>query len=130
MRPQKIKWSLMRRVKDRVPTEKEPGIVYALGCADCAHVYIGETSRTAEQRVKEHQAHVKHGRTEHSAVAAHACDLEHRIHWTPRIVKKKERNLKKRNIQEALFINRLVKIGKTMNQDCGIDLSKLWLDLV
>ena len=28
MRPQKIKWSLMRRVKDRVPTEKEPGIVY------------------------------------------------------------------------------------------------------
>ena len=80
-----------------------------------------------KQRVKEHQAHFTHGRTELSAVAAHACDLEHRIHWKPRIVKK-EMNLKKWTIQEALFINRLVKIGKTMNQDCGIDLSKLWLD--
>ena len=117
----------MQRVKGRVQTEKELGIVYALGWGDCAHVYIGETSHTAEQWKKEHQAHVKHGPTELSAVVAHTCDLEHRIHWKPGIVKK-EINLKKRKIQEALFINRLVKMGKTMNQDYGIDISKLCLD--
>ena len=87
-------WSLMQRVKGRVQTEKELGIVYALGCGDCANVYIGETSHTAEQRKKEHQAHVKHGPTELSAVVAHTYDLEHRTHWKPRIVKK-EMNLKK-----------------------------------
>ena len=79
MRPQKVKWSLMRRVKDRISTRKEAGIAYALSCGDCASVYIGEISRPAEQRMKEPQAHVKFGRTEMFAVAAHACGLNHQL---------------------------------------------------
>ena len=79
-------------------SEERAGIVYALGCGDCASVYIGETSRTAKQQIKEHWVHIKHWRTEMSAVAAHAFGLDHQIHWQPRIIKKKEVDMKKRKI--------------------------------
>ena len=35
MRPDKLRWKLMKRAKDSVPAEDTTGVVYAIGCADC-----------------------------------------------------------------------------------------------
>ena len=119
----------MKGVKDNIPPEKEPDVVYAIGCMECREVYIGETSRTAEQRVKEHKAHVTHGRTEQSAFASHVAEKQHQVYWKPRIIEK-ERNTTKQKVKEALTIRKLEKKDGAMNQDNGLELSKLWLALV
>ena len=65
-----------------------------------------------------------------SAVAKHAIEENHQIDWKPLVVTK-ERNTTKRKVKETLKIRELEKRGrKTMNQDSGMQLSKLWLDLV
>ena len=119
-----VKWTLMKGVKDNIPPEKEPGVVYAIGCMECREVYIGETSRTAEQRVKEHKAHVTHGRTKQSPIASRVAEKQHQVYWEPRIIEK-ERNTTKRKVKEALTIRKLEKKDGAMNQDNGLELSKL-----
>ena len=49
-----IKWRLMGHAKDKIPKTQRPGMVYATGCQECPKVYVGETLRTAQQKVKEH----------------------------------------------------------------------------
>ena len=49
LRSSKIKWSIMKVVKDKQKEEEIPGVVYAIGCGDCRKVYVGETRRTAAQ---------------------------------------------------------------------------------
>ena len=43
---------MMRGAKDVLSVECQPGVVHALGCAECPMVYVGETIRTVQQRVK------------------------------------------------------------------------------
>ena len=122
----KRKWSLMRGAKDRLSADTQPGVVYALGCADCHQVYIGETGRTAKERTKEHKCHTRMGKTEMSAIAQHVLDTNHQIHWQPRVLVK-EQHVTKRKIHEALIIRALdCSMKKTMNQDKGLELSRLW----
>ena len=123
----KIKWSVMKGAKDTIPDTQHPGVVYALGCKDCAKVYVGETGCTAQRRAEQHRYDARTGRTELSAVAAHAHNEGHQIHWEPMVVKK-ESNLVKRKVLEALTIKKLGR--KTINQDSGLKLSNIWLDLI
>ena len=90
MKPNKIKWSIIRGAKDMLPAEREPGVVYALGCTDCPSVYIGETARNARRRTKAHKMHTRTGHVELSAVADHAHTEGHSIHWTPRVLAKED----------------------------------------
>ena len=46
--------SLLTRVKDPLPIEKLAGVVYQIPC-QCGKVYVGETQRRLETRVKEHK---------------------------------------------------------------------------
>ncbi len=39
--------------------EKKKGFVYSIPCMDCNSVYVGETGRNLEKRLKEHQYAVK-----------------------------------------------------------------------
>ena len=82
--------------------------------------------RTAKQRTKEHKMHARTGNTHLSAVAVHAS-TGHEIHWQTMILAK-EGLTTKRNVLKALSIHRLN--GKTINQDRGLQISKMWLDLV
>ena len=43
------------RVKQSRPKVERNGVVYEVSCASCDHVYIGETSRSLKERVKEHR---------------------------------------------------------------------------
>ena len=81
-----MNWLLMGDTKDKLPADQEPGVVYAIGCKTCPSVYIGETARTARQRVKEHEMHTRHGNTQLSALASHAHAYAHDIHWRARVI--------------------------------------------
>lgn len=40
---------VLMKVKDKVPMEKETGIVYTIPCSNCDMQYIGETGNTCER---------------------------------------------------------------------------------
>ena len=129
MRSSKIKWSIMKGVKDKQKEEEIPGVVYAIGCGDCRKVYVGETRRMATQREKEHQSDSRLGHLDKSAVAEHAHTTGHHVHWKAMVVVR-EQHGRKRKVKEALHIHRMMRKDGSMNQDRGLHLSKIWLDLV
>ena len=128
MGAQQRKWSLMKSGKDLLPSESQPGVIYALGCRDCPKVYIGETGRTVKQRVKEHKDYTKKGDDHMSAVAKHVYDTGHAIHWQPRVVLRNSKTVE-RKVHEALTIQRIAKRNEDhlMNLDRGMELSAVWL---
>ena len=71
---------------------------------------------------------MRKGNADLSAVAYYVIHTHHNIHWKPQIVGR-EVNDKKRKIREALLISRMGQ-EKLMNMDRGMELSKLWLDIV
>ena len=91
-------------------------------------VYIGETNCTAKQCVKEHQCHRGMGHPELSAVAEHAHSTGHKLFWEPCVIAREPQDTKRR-VTEAIGINKLGK-EKIMSQGCGLDIIKLWLQLV
>ena len=69
------------RVKDSRPPQQRPGVVYRIPCGTCPKVYIGQTGRTLEHRLKEHKRALTSGNVSQSAVAEHAMDESHTIKW-------------------------------------------------
>ena len=124
-----MKWSVMGKIKDRPEKGEIPGVVYAVGCKECSKVYIGETKRTANQRMKEHNADMRMGRVEKSAIAEHVHATGHEVHWEARVIEK-EQHGGRRKVKEAIHIHRMQKRRGSVNQDCGWRLSKIWLDLI
>ena len=47
--------SLLTKVKPRTDPTDATGVVYRIPCMDCDRSYIGETCRTLDVRLKEHQ---------------------------------------------------------------------------
>jgi len=68
--------SILVHLKDRTPTEKKTGVVYDITCNDCGEHYIGETARTLEKRVGEHQKQTTSAIREHQSQANHEVDWE------------------------------------------------------
>ena len=89
--------------KDKLSNTKVPGVIYAIGRKDGPKVYIGETRRTVDQRSREYKAHFRFGRKEQSAIACHAIEENHSIHWDPLVIEK-EGHVVKRKVKEALRI--------------------------
>ena len=118
---------MMRGARDRLEGVSEPGVIYALDCKACPRVYIGETARTAKQRTREHKCHTNCSKRELSAVAAHAIDEGHEIHWEPRVVAREGHSLKRRT-REAFYIDEITRRGHSMNQDHDLELSNLRLE--
>ena len=57
--------------KDTVDPAKQDGVVHKISC-ECGEVYIGETGRSMQERVKEHARDIRLARTLTSAVSEHA----------------------------------------------------------
>ena len=114
--------------KDPVDEVDRAGVVYALECNACEHMYIGETGRSLRTRVKEYAAHARNRRMDLSATAEHAWS-GHNMNWTPKVLAS-ENATKERRVREALEIHARSRIALTLNRDKGVELSKLWLDLV
>ena len=56
-------------------------MVYEVPCEDCDQSYIGESGRSLEVRLAEHQWHVRKGDITRSAIAEHAILQVHRMDW-------------------------------------------------
>ena len=72
--------SMLTKVKDTLPLGKQSNVVYRIPCS-CGQVYIGETKRRLETRLKEHRDACERGMMEKSAVAEHAWENHHPIDW-------------------------------------------------
>ena len=65
----------------------------------------------------------------HARFRNHVIKEDHAMHWKPRLVGK-EKNTTKRKVKEALLIKKLKNGKGVINQDNGLMLSPLCLDLV
>ena len=100
-------WTLrpmLIRMKDTLPLEKHPNVVYRIPCSGCSKVYIGETIRRLDTRLKEHQEALRRGMTEKSAVALHAWDNQHSTNWKEASIIDWARRHKELLPKEALHI--------------------------
>jgi hypothetical protein len=114
-------WKLsnfLRPFKDHLDL-KSPG-VYSIPC-DCEKVYIGQTGRSIETRVKERR-HVRPADPKKSAVAEHSINLDHQ---NTSILAKKSRCMD-RIIRKAIEIE----LHPNINREDGFSLSRSWKPLI
>ena len=67
--------------KDPTPLRQRTGVVYRIPCSSCEKVYIGQTGRTLDHRLKEHRRALASGNVQQSAVTEHATNEMHDIDW-------------------------------------------------
>ena len=115
--------SQLVRPKDAVDPAKQDGVVYRIPC-ECGKVYIGETGRPMQDRIKEHDRDIRLARTETSVISEQAHNTGHKPLWNE--VKLIDRNpyYYTRRVKEAIHIrlhpdniNRDSGIKKTRNVD-------------
>ena len=82
VRPHRTLRQLLSKPKDNIETGKKTGVVYAIPCAECEGVYVGETGRSLCTRIKEHQTTVRLGQAEKSALAEHSTKTGHATKWS------------------------------------------------
>ena len=70
-------------LKDHTPLRQQAGVVYRIPCGSCEKVYIGQTGRTLDHRLKEHRRALVSGNVQQSAVAEHASNEIHNIDCHP-----------------------------------------------
>ena len=70
----------LTKVKNTDPTLEKSSVVYRIPCS-CGLAYIGETKRSLETHLKEHQAAIRRGETKKSAIAEHAREKQHHPQW-------------------------------------------------
>ena len=72
--------SMLTKVEDTLPPGKQSNVLDRIPCS-CGQVYIGETKQRLGTRLKEHRDACERGMMEKSAVAEHAWEHHHPIHW-------------------------------------------------
>ena len=120
--------SLLTKVKDPLPKEKLAGVVYQIPC-QCGKVYVGETHRRLETRVKEHRDACNKGDTGKSAIAEHQWDQQYQVNWEgTRVLDRASRPVQLR-VKEALYIQR-TPTNNRLNCDEGYELLGCWIATV
>ena len=67
--------------KDLIPKQERSCAVYRILCTNCPRAYIGQTSRTLAQQIKEHQRSVRYSDIATSVLAEHSNSTGHPIQW-------------------------------------------------
>jgi hypothetical protein len=115
--------SLLRPVKDHLGL-RTPG-VYRIPC-ECGRVYIGQTGRSVDIRVKEHQRHIRVEHPDKSAVAEHCINQGHRIQFHDASILATKTRYMDRIVREAIEIEFH---PYNINREGGFCLSKSWKPL-
>jgi len=97
---------LITKGKDRLTDLQTTEIVYKLKCKDCDKIYIGQTKRHLETRIKEHKNNIKNTAGKLSVVSNHRLDCNHDFDWEGPDILHRERNRKKREVAEMFYIKR------------------------
>ena len=131
-----------RTIRQILPSTKDPihhfdriGAVYQISCLDCNYIYIGETGRCFNTRLKEHKRDLNaknmgrinedmlHKKT---ALVKHSYNLDHRIDFRNCKILDFNIDFIKRRFLEAWFFN---KSGPTMNDKHINSFPKLYNNL-
>jgi hypothetical protein len=112
----------LRSVKDPVNPKDMKG-VYLIPCS-CGTPYIGETGRSIHQRICEHAADLRHGRSKSSALAEHVEKTKHQVCIEETKVVAKVAQFHHRKFREAIEIE---KRPNNLNRDDGWKISRCWI---
>ena len=115
--------SMLTKVKDTLPPGKQSNVVYRIPCS-CGQVCIRETKRRLETRLKEHRDACKRGMMEKSAVAEHAWEHHHPIHWEETTVLDHGRG-QELLVKEALHIQ-MTPVEERFKRDGGLEVPGCW----
>ena len=91
--------------KDPISPDEINCLVYEISCNGCEFVYIGQTKRNLNTRLKEHQRAIRQLKPENSALCEHAMENDHLIGWSKARIVKVETNYFKRLTAESWFIH-------------------------
>ena len=112
----------LTRVKDKLPMGKLSNVVYQVPCT-CGKIYIGETVRRLDTRLKEHKDACICGQLDKSATAEHAWSEDHPILWESANRANRRDILR---LKEALHI-RLTNKDERFNRDVGMVVPDCWV---
>ena len=116
---------VLTRVKDPLPTRKQSKVVYRISCS-CGKVYISETRRRLEMKLKEQQEACRSATLEKSAVAENALKDRHAIKWDETTVVDMARHPSELLLKEAIHIN-MTPVEECLNRDTGLELPGCWV---
>ena len=119
--------SMLTKVKDPLPVEKHANVVYEVPCS-CGKVYIGETKRRLETRLKEHKEACVKGQTTKSAIAEHAWSEGHPINWDGTRILQRASHTMELVLKEAMCIQS-TPTDSWFNRDSGYELPDCWIAL-
>lgn len=91
-------------IKDKLPLFKSFNIVYSIPCIGCSQVYIGQTSRCLETRIKEHKRNIFQNPTQHSALTKHSIEFDHRFDFEKAKIVDSEDNYINRILLETIHM--------------------------
>ena len=94
---------------------------------ECGKVYIGETGRTMQDRIKEHDQDIRFTRTETSAISEHAHNTGHKPLWNEVKFIDCDPHYYTRRVKEAIHI-RLH--PDNINRDSGIKIPEVWMPTI
>ncbi|XP_078384814.1 uncharacterized protein LOC144667294 [Oculina patagonica] len=118
--------SQLVRPKDAVDSTKQDGVVYRIPC-ECGKVYIGETGRPMQDRIKEHDRDIRLARTQTSAVVEHTNNTGHYPLWNEVKFIDRDSHWYTRRVKEAIHI-RLH--PNNINRDSGIEIPEAWMPTI
>ena len=90
-------------------------------------MYIGETERPMQDRIKEHDRDIRLARTETSAVSEHAHNTGHKPVWNEVKFIDRDPYYYTRRVKEAIHI-RLH--PNNINRDIGIEIPEAWMPTI
>ena len=94
------------------------GVVYKIPC-ECGKVYIGETGRAMQDRIKEHNRDIRLARTQTSEVLEHANETGHFPIWKEVKFIDCDPHWYTRRVKEAIHIR---PHPNNINRDSGIEI--------
>ena len=112
--------SLLTKVKDPLPTEKQSSVVYEVPCT-CGKVYIGKTKLRLGTHLKEHKDACAECLTNKSAIAEHSWTSDHPINWNGTKILQRAGRTMQLVLKEALSIHKTPEDAR-FNRESGYEL--------
>lgn len=120
-----VKWLYCLLAKKNL--SKQDGVVYRIPC-DCDKVYIGETGRPMQDRIKEHDREIRLAHIQTSVVSEHDHNTGHQPRWNEVKFIDRDPHYYTRRVIKAIHIIRLH--SDDISRDSGIEIPEAWMPTI